>query len=405
MNNSVNQESVLLSIVIPSKNRQNTCLHAIESALAIDNNDFEIIVQDCSDTDILKSQILEKFGDDSRIKYSFSIDKPDMTTNWNRAYDMATGEYQCGIGDDDSILKEIYDLALWAKKNNLPAIVNASQIIYIWPDFDSHFFSGTFMVSGKSSSILKKLKDQKTILDLICQEPSSLYTRLPMGYHCLISRDQIIKPSRNKNQGLFHGTSLDVYSSVVFTEYYDSYVSIDFPFTIRGASGKSNSSRFHNKKIQEHFNEFKNHNFGKICPQTPTLDTTLLESIEKGLTHLGQLEKLDKLNIPMFYAKIVAQETNLLKLILQYGKQNFVSNKDWINFIGHLIKYKLQYTYRDIGRLGIVAITKIFGKTKVRNIRHKMGLSCDYVEANTINSNLNQLRKYISPIRFNDDLG
>ena len=52
----------LLSIIIPTKNRQYTCLYSIESALKISDDNLEIIVQDCSDTDILKDNIFNRSG-------------------------------------------------------------------------------------------------------------------------------------------------------------------------------------------------------------------------------------------------------------------------------------------------------------------------------------------------------
>ena len=44
---------MLLSIIIPTKNRYNTVLYAINSALNIISQDFEIVVQDCSENNNL----------------------------------------------------------------------------------------------------------------------------------------------------------------------------------------------------------------------------------------------------------------------------------------------------------------------------------------------------------------
>ncbi|MBK9533325.1 MAG: glycosyltransferase [Chitinophagaceae bacterium] len=109
----------LLSIVIPTKNRQFTCLYAIESALLINNDDFEVVVQDCSDTNILKKQIHDKFGMDPRIKYFYLSEKLSMTENWNRAFSNTKGEYICAIGDDDAVLPAIYEITKGAKERNL----------------------------------------------------------------------------------------------------------------------------------------------------------------------------------------------------------------------------------------------------------------------------------------------
>ena len=103
----VNQ-SPLLSIIIPTKNRQHTCLYAIESGLLLNKTDIEIIIQDCSDSNKLEKQIIDKFGIDARINYEYTDTKPSMTENWNRAFERSKGLYKCGIGDDDAVLPSIF---------------------------------------------------------------------------------------------------------------------------------------------------------------------------------------------------------------------------------------------------------------------------------------------------------
>jgi glycosyltransferase involved in cell wall biosynthesis len=395
-NRLIENATPLLSIIIPTKNRQYTCLHAIESALLIDNYDFEIIIQDCSDTDILRTDILKKFGQDTRIKYDYTSDLPDMTTNWNRAYDRATGKYQCGIGDDDGVLIEIYELAKWANENKIAAVVNGSSIIYIWPDFKSHFFTGSFVIPKKSDGSIKYLRNHNEMIDSLCEVPSFLFSKLPMVYHCLISRDKIINQAKAANKKLFHGTALDVYSSIAFSKFYDNYVSVDFPFTMKGSSAKSNSGRSYNKKIQEHFKEYKNHDYGKICPPTPTLETILLESIEKGLHDISQTKKMEKLNIPLFYAKIVAREYRYFKVILSYCKQNFKSLLEWFKFFLYLLKYSIGYFMKDFSRMILKKASIIFGEHNTRSFFFKLGLRPNFVVSDTIITNMTELRKNCS---------
>ena len=40
----------LLSIVIPTRNREEYCIHALNHILSFDEQDFELIIQDNSDT-------------------------------------------------------------------------------------------------------------------------------------------------------------------------------------------------------------------------------------------------------------------------------------------------------------------------------------------------------------------
>ena len=58
----------ILSIIIPTKNRQMTALFAVKTALTVPSDDIEIIVQDCSDDDSLKHDLQNL--NDARIKYN-----------------------------------------------------------------------------------------------------------------------------------------------------------------------------------------------------------------------------------------------------------------------------------------------------------------------------------------------
>ena len=89
----------LLSIIIPTCNRQVYAASAIRCALAIPSSDIEVVVQDCSDEDTLSSLIAAE-SLDKRLSYRY--ERPAyMIQNWNRAIGRAIGEYLCLIGDDD----------------------------------------------------------------------------------------------------------------------------------------------------------------------------------------------------------------------------------------------------------------------------------------------------------------
>ena len=62
------RERPLLSIVIPTRNRQKYLLSTVASILEITSDDFEIIIHDNSDTDSLKGLITQDCLD-PRIDY------------------------------------------------------------------------------------------------------------------------------------------------------------------------------------------------------------------------------------------------------------------------------------------------------------------------------------------------
>lgn len=384
----------LLSIIIPTKNRQYTCLFAIESALAIQNDDFEVIVQDCSDTDILRSQIIEKFGQDTRIKYFHTDSKPSMTDNWNMAYDKATGDYQCGIGDDDAVLKEIYEVAKWAKENEIDAVTNASKITYNWPDFDSVLYKGCFIIHNiPTNRIVKKAINSSSIRDIVL-EPRMNYAQLPMIYHCVISKNILLK-IKYITIALLKGTSLDVYSSIVISSQLSNYYALDYPFTIRGACGNSNSNRISTGNTNIHFKEFKSISWGKLCPPIYSLHTTLFESITTALTAINKTELIEKMNLPLFYAKLLAEQPRYARTILTYGTIYFKKNTDWVRFVANFISISFKQSKILLISKSLRLFLLLFGESITHYIAKKLGLKKSTILSETILSEISQIVQLI----------
>ncbi len=298
----------LLSIVIPTKNRQFTCLYAIESALLINNNDFEVIVQDCSDANILQQQIQEKFGLDPRIKYFYSAEKLSMTDNWNRAFANTKGEYICAIGDDDAVLSYVYELSLWAKQKDILAVMQKEIISYFWPGFTPQTFKGTLAFNNNFSESKLLVNDLKTrVLAYSKLTAPMSYISLPQAYHCLFSRK--IKEQLIQLTGSFlQSTSLDVYTAIAFNAIISSYTESGLPFTIRGASKTSNSQRLFDGRSKEHFDEFKNIVYPEILPKVFGLNNTVTESFIKACETTGQKELINNIDLPLLYANIALED-------------------------------------------------------------------------------------------------
>ena len=122
----------LLSIVIPTRNREDYCIHAINHILSFDEQDFELIIQDNSDT----TKILDylKKNHDSRLKYHYSPKRINSVINMDYAISMAKGKYITMIGDDDTVLPTIFDLVKFANKFGYDAISQKDVIPYFWPN-------------------------------------------------------------------------------------------------------------------------------------------------------------------------------------------------------------------------------------------------------------------------------
>lgn len=332
----------LLSIIIPTKNRQDTCIYAIESALALKNTDIEVLVQDCSDTEDLKQALEKQFVCESRLKYEYTDSNPSMTENWNSALIRAKGDYLCFIGDDDAILPTIYETALWAKNNQKEIIMHNHLYAYIWTNVPTSFYSGNLIVRhSKTREEIERFDEKyikKQIHDL-AEMPNMKFGHMPNIYHCIVSKS-IIKKLEGKTGKLLDGTAIDVYSSVAFGLLLKEYHSFNLPFTMHGVSAKSNSSKVKTKNYQNHLEAFKVKKLDNRLPEIPSLTYILAESVLKAFSNFKNSHYPKLLKLPLMYAQLFAQEKNLdsLKIILAYMKRFEFGVVDYFSFLKHSTK-------------------------------------------------------------------
>ena len=89
------------SFLIPSKNRLKLLKFAVDSILRQDHGNFEIVISDnASEQDY--SGFVDEIGD-GRVVYQRVPEPISVTENWNRALEMASGDYVLMLGDDDAL--------------------------------------------------------------------------------------------------------------------------------------------------------------------------------------------------------------------------------------------------------------------------------------------------------------
>ena len=114
----------LLSVIIPTKNRQFYCLEAIKEIINVCENrktyNVEIVIQDNSD-DMDLEQKISALGH-GNIKYHYHAGEVSFVDNFSEAVSLATGKYLCMIGDDDGILPTIFDAIKYMENNSVDAL-------------------------------------------------------------------------------------------------------------------------------------------------------------------------------------------------------------------------------------------------------------------------------------------
>lgn len=239
--------NILLSVVIPTHNRARYAIHAIASLLAIPSTKLEIVVSDTSTDGELSAQLTaqkSQFLSDPRLRYVRPAGKLDMTGNHNAAIEAAAGEYVCLIGDDDTISADALLAAAWAKERDIEVIAPNVVANYVWPDFRSRL-----MGAGHASRLYFAKRfggafvhDSALALASALRNAAQGTDGLPKIYHGIVKRS-VLERIRELSGAYFHGSSPDVSGAIGLALCSKSFVVVDYPLTIPGASGGSNTGR------------------------------------------------------------------------------------------------------------------------------------------------------------------
>lgn len=115
-----------VSIIIPTYNRAGYLRQAIESAIAQDYEDLEVIVADNASTDGT-NKMVDIYRSDRRFHYFRNNENIGMVNNWHKAvFEYSNGDYFLILSDDDYLLDNSY----LTKAINLLKTNSAIVIVY-----------------------------------------------------------------------------------------------------------------------------------------------------------------------------------------------------------------------------------------------------------------------------------
>lgn len=279
----------LLSIIIPTKNRQKYCLAAVKQVLSLKSPKIQIVVQDNSDSSILGEEI-KKF-ETEQVQYHYESKTLSFTDNFSEAIDSADGEYLCIIGDDDGVLNQIVDVVEYAHKNQLDAIIPALNAVYVWP------MEHSFIHGGDNGylcvSYLKAKVDQAEIkkgLEQLLKNGGQNYQKydLPRIYHGIVHR-RMVEKVKQQTGTYFGGLTPDIYMSTALAIVCQKVVRLGFPITVSGictGSGSSNSATGkHTGQLKDapHFVGHKNYRWSPQVPAIYTVETIWADTVLHAL--------------------------------------------------------------------------------------------------------------------------
>ncbi len=229
-----------ISIVIPTRQRADTLVFALESALAQTHTDFEVVVQN-NGNDQATNDVVAGF-ESPRIILASSAKILPMAENWEAALSASSGEYVAFIGDDDGIMPDACAICdqLMSSRPSLGAL-HWTPHYYDWPTSLRGAARNRLVVNlpGSAPGMICRCRD--LLLQLYAGTIS--WTNMPLIYNgAFVHRRVIEKVSAFCGGRYFAGQIPDVHSGIANLWAMDQFLHVDRPLSICGASGHSNGT-------------------------------------------------------------------------------------------------------------------------------------------------------------------
>ncbi|WHF53057.1 glycosyltransferase [Chryseobacterium gotjawalense] len=338
-------KNILLSVIIPTKDRYTTLVPVVTSLLKyIDSDNVEFIIQD-------NSEIKEDLGNlllDDRVIYSHTPNPISIKENTTAAISKIKGEYTIFIGDDDLLSPYIIDIVKSMKEKNMNCLIyNAAY--YWWDSVD--FVNETYYHKKKAFWEPMNLnlefikKDSEKELENVLVNGAVGMLNLARYYHGII-KTSLLFEIKNKTGQYLNGSSPDMGFAVSLNLTIKNYFFINFPVSIYGASKNSGggwtAAKKHYGKIEEqkhlplNIKEVWDEKIPYIWSETSIYGQTASEILKK-------FERKEKINYTALYATMLANEPYLFS----YIKPKLVSHFSNTPFT--IISFFKYYAKRKIG--------------------------------------------------------
>ncbi len=276
----------LLSIVIPTRNRQYYCEYAIKIILNYKQDNFELIIQDNSDDDTLAKFV--SIIEDSRLKYFYDAQPLASNKNMDLSIGKCTGDYVCMIGDDDVVLPEIFEIVEYMQQNDIDSVCTTYIPKYGWPNEELNI-NGKLTASKLKSQKKYNSIDVKSRLDKLFSCGIVDYTQyfLPRVYHGIVKREKL-EAIKEKVGCYFGGLSPDIYSTISLSVLVDKHVIVDRAISIGGYCPQSTAGQ---ARANGHMGELKDaphlkykadYQWDKLVPRFYSVETIWAESAIKA---------------------------------------------------------------------------------------------------------------------------
>jgi hypothetical protein len=236
---------MLISIVIPTRERAEVLRYALASCTRIVDSQIEIIVSDNASLDDTGEVVAAQRDD--RVRYVRTPQRCSMRENFEFAVGHARGDYVFVMGDDDALIPNQFPYLRALLEKHRPDTLTGAAVKYTWPG------------SWPGPSAPATVRRVKLLYRSVYGRPgivsgAQLRSELerngatikwdaPRIYGGVMSR-RVIEALKAKSGQLFMGSSPDIYVSFASPSVIERHLVVKHPFFIGAASTKSTGANF-----------------------------------------------------------------------------------------------------------------------------------------------------------------
>lgn len=303
MNNN-QQAKPFISVIIPTRERADTLLFTIKTALDQHSSNYEVIVSDNFSQDNTK-KVVKSFSD-PRLVYVNSGRRLSMCDNYEFGLEHARGEYIIFIGDDDAIMPGAIDKLHLTTKSNPGLVYYWSYPLYTWPK-NGQGASAYYLSANNNHPSKINLKKIAFRFIAVMRESG----QLPSAYHGAVAKS-ILDMIKKQTGRVFHSTQPDLFTAFAIPAFCDTAINVGYAVTVQGRSPKANSavaydrdSRVNTEKMLQEYGGYKIH--PTLFPKIDLLANVIQDAILVAMDKFPQFYRSIGFNYNAMWAFIVFQ--------------------------------------------------------------------------------------------------
>jgi hypothetical protein len=227
------------SIVVPTRNRENTLGATLRTCLAQDADDYEIVVSDNCSTPATRALVDDLA--DRRIKYVRTPEPLAMTDSLEFGLSHASGEYVIFVGSDDGLVIHALPLIDETLRQIQSQALRWESVLYHWPD------TGEQEMAPPNRLLipLNQRDGRYAVHTLNSRQMIRAAANAEVGYaklllvYCSAVHRSVFERLRRRTGRVFGARAPDAYASFALTYLTGMYHSLTAPLSIAGQSGRA----------------------------------------------------------------------------------------------------------------------------------------------------------------------